>query len=56
MKLIIVGIKQDDGSIKHLKVFTSETWANKYAQSAGEFAVFAYVDTEFGKNNDSIID
>lgn len=47
MKLIIVGIKDDDGSIGHLRVFTSYTWALKYAKSAGEYAVFATVDTEF---------
>ncbi len=47
MELILVGIQDDDGSIKHIKVFTSPTWANKYAKSAGEYARFAKLNTEF---------
>lgn len=47
MELILVGIQDDDGSIKHVKAFTSDTWAMKYAKSAGEYARFAKINTEF---------
>lgn len=50
MKLIIVGIRDDDGSIKHLRIFTSKTWAMKHAASAGEYAVFFEVEAEFTSN------
>lgn len=47
MKLILVGIKDDDGKIGHIRVFTNPTWSNKYAASAGEFAVFSEVEIDW---------
>lgn len=46
-KLILVGIRADDGEIDHVKCFKNRSWAMKYAQSAGEFAVFATIAAEF---------
>lgn len=46
-KVLLVGIRNDDGEIDHIKCFKNKKWAWKYAQSAGEFAVFAEVIAEF---------
>lgn len=46
-KIILVGVAQDDGSIKHVKGYTNPTWALKAGESAGEFARYATVEADF---------
>jgi hypothetical protein len=47
MKLILVGIEQDNGKLDHLRVYENPTWALKYAKDAGTAARFAEVDVVF---------
>jgi hypothetical protein len=46
----LVGILQDDGSVRNIKAFLNPTWAVKYSQNAGEFARTAVVEVEFTTN------
>ena len=46
MKLVLVGISQDSGEVRHIKAFTNKTWAVKYAQTAGEAARWVELDVE----------
>lgn len=47
MKILLVGVKQDDGSVDHIRNFTNPTWALKYAKGHGELSVYAEVDVVF---------
>jgi hypothetical protein len=47
MKLILVGIQSDDGTVRDMRVYESTTWALKYGKAAGDAARWATVDVEF---------
>ena len=46
-RIFLVGIEQDDHSVKNVKAFQNETWAIKYGNSAGVAARYAEVEIEW---------
>ena len=54
MKMHVVGIAQDDGTIRYPKIFTNYTWAIKYAKQAGEAARYAEIDLDVWMNGNEM--
>lgn len=43
----LVGVRQDDGTVKNVKAFQNVTWALKYGAAAGDAARYAEVEIEW---------
>ncbi len=46
MTLIVCGIRQDNGKVRHIKSFLNKKWADKYIKAAGDKAVVKEVQVE----------
>lgn len=46
-RVYLVGVMQDDKTVKHIKGYTNVTWAIKAGTQAGDAARFAEVEIEW---------
>jgi hypothetical protein len=45
--IFLVGVAQDDDSVKNIRVFTNQTWAIKAGKEAGVHARYAEIEIDW---------